>query len=276
MPPVSPSSYAQPPPTRSKRRTGEVFPLIKCGQELGIDTKIDAADRPAVAEADEAYKKWVAEEIVCGRTDEDVRMEEAVAQAVVKQGASAEVLVATEKMLHVEVVSCLVRKQSQQMVVESEDEDEPKIIIPPSSILHKIPCMRCMVKKAACTGPVGQTCDGCARIKQGCEKSNKSAGKKMQTGMVTAWSAKAAKAGSSKWAAAKDDNDNDKVKVVESHMCGKGKAPVHNQLDAKVVADLSQLLRLLRAKAMESQAAYLCLQVHIDQLAEALEKIGVE
>ncbi|KIN93552.1 hypothetical protein M404DRAFT_36006 [Pisolithus tinctorius Marx 270] len=207
-------------------------------------------------------------EIAWGRADEDVRMEEAVAQAVVEQGTSAEVPVMTEKMSHIEVVSCPVRK--------SEDEDEPKIIIPPGSILHKIPCARCMVKKAACTGPVGQTCNGCVRIKQGCEKSNKSAGKKTQTGTVTVRSAKAVKAGSSKQAAAEDDEDDDEVKVVESHTHGKGKALVRNRLNAKVAADLLQSLRLLRAKAVESQAAYLCLQVCVDQLAEALEKIGVE
>ncbi|KIO00579.1 hypothetical protein M404DRAFT_29507 [Pisolithus tinctorius Marx 270] len=196
---------------RWEQRTGEVFPLVEHRQELGIDTKIDTADGPAVAEANEAYKKWVAKEIVCGRTDKDMWMEEAVAQAVIEQGASAEVPAATEKMSHVEVVSCPVQK--------------------------------------------------------GCEKLNKSMGKKMQTGMVTVQSAKAA---------AKDDKDNDKVEVVESHMHRKGKAPVRNWLNAKVTADLSQSLRLLQAKAMESQAAYLLLQVHVDQLAEALEKIGVE
>ncbi|KIO10661.1 hypothetical protein M404DRAFT_20913 [Pisolithus tinctorius Marx 270] len=258
---------------RWEQRMGEVFPLVERRQELGIDTKIDAADGPTVAEADKAYEKWVAEEIARGRTDEDVRMEEVVTQAVVEQGASAEVLAVTEKMSHVEVVSHPVRKQT---VVESEDKDEPKIIIPPGSVLHKIPCAQCMVKKVACTGPVGQTCDGCACIKQGCKKSNKSAGKKMQTGTVTVWSAKAAKASLSKWAAAEDDDDDDEVEVVKSHMRRKGKAPVRNQLDAKVAADLSQSLRLLRAEAAESQATYLHLQVRVDQLAEALEKIGVE
>ncbi|KIO13207.1 hypothetical protein M404DRAFT_18700 [Pisolithus tinctorius Marx 270] len=88
-------------------------------------------------------------------------------------------------------------------------------------------------------------------------------------------SSKAAKAGPSK-RAADDDDDNDDVEVVESHTCAKGKAPVHGRLDPKVVADLSQLLRLLHVEATESHAAYLRLQVHMDQLAEALEKIGVE
>ncbi|KIO04902.1 hypothetical protein M404DRAFT_25986 [Pisolithus tinctorius Marx 270] len=261
---------------RWEQRTGEVFPLVERGRALGIDTKIDAADGPAVVEADEAYERWVSEEIVQGRANEDMRMEEAVAQAVIEQGTSAKVPVTTEKMSHIKVVSRPVQKQLRQTVAESEDKDEPKIIIPPGSILHKIPCTRCMVKKAACTRPVRWTCDGCACIKQGCEKSNKSTGKKTQTGTVTARSAKAAKASSSKRAAAEDDDDDDEVKVVESHMRGKGKALMRNWLDAKVAADLLQLLRLLRAKAVESQAAFLRLQVHIDQLAKALEKIGVE
>ncbi|KIN94712.1 hypothetical protein M404DRAFT_34758 [Pisolithus tinctorius Marx 270] len=197
---------------RWEQRMGEVFPLIKHGQELGINTKIGTVDGPAMTEADKAYKRWVATEIACGKADEDVWMEEEVTQAVGEQGPS----------------QFESPKQSQQTMAESEDKDEPKIVIPPGSILHKIPCAWCMVKK-------------------GCETSNKSAGKKMLTGMVTVWSAKAAKAGSSKWAAAEDDDD--KVKVVKSHTHVKGKALVRNWLDAKV---------------------------HMDQLAKALEKIGVE
>ncbi|KIN99662.1 hypothetical protein M404DRAFT_30327 [Pisolithus tinctorius Marx 270] len=260
---------------RWEQRTGEVFPLVECGRALGIDTKIDAADGPTVAEADEAYERWVSKEIARGRADEDMQMEEAVAQAVVEQGTSAEVPVTTEKMSHIEVVSHPVRKRSRQMVAESEDEDEPKIVIPPSSILHKVPCARCTVKKTACIGPIGRTCDGCARMKQGCEKSTKAAGKKAQAGASVARASKTAKASSSKRVVDNDDDD-DEVEVVESHMHAKGKAPVRSRLDAKVAADLSQSLRLLRAEAAESQAAYLRLQVHVDQLAEALEKIGVE
>ncbi|KIO11672.1 hypothetical protein M404DRAFT_20290 [Pisolithus tinctorius Marx 270] len=252
---------------RWEQRTGEVFPLVERGRALGIDTKIDMADGPAVAEANEAYERWVSKEIAWGRADKDMRMEEVVAQAVVKQGTSAEVPVTTEKMSHVEVVSHPVRK--------SKDEDEPKIIIPPGSILHKVPCARCTVKKTACIGPVGRTCDGCARMKQGCEKSTKATGKKAQAGASVARASKTAKVSSSKRVVDDDDDDN-KVEVVESHTRAKGKAPVHSRLDAKVAADLSQLLRLLRAEAAESQAAYLRLQVRVDQLAEALEKIGVE
>ncbi|KIN99754.1 hypothetical protein M404DRAFT_30218 [Pisolithus tinctorius Marx 270] len=252
---------------RWEQRTGEVFPLVERGQELGIDTKIDAADGPA--------EKWVAEEIARRRTDEDVQMEEEALQVVKEQGASLVVPVATEKMSHIEVVSQPVHKRSQQTIAESEDEEEPKIVVPPSSILHKVPCTRCTVKNTACTGLVGRTCNSCARMKQGCEKSMKAAGKKAQAGASIARSSKAAKAGPSK-RAADDDDDDDEVEVVESHTRAKGKAPVHGRLDPKVAADLSQSLRLLRAEAAESHAAYLRLQVRMDQLAEALEKIGVE
>ncbi|KIO02800.1 hypothetical protein M404DRAFT_27696 [Pisolithus tinctorius Marx 270] len=245
---------------RWEQRTGEVFPLVERGRALGIDTKIDAADGPAVAEADEAYERWVSEEIAQGRADEDVRMEEEASQVVEEQGASLVAPVATEKMSHVEVVSWPVRKRSRQTIAESEDEEEPKIVVPPGSILHKVPCTCCTVKNTACTGPVGRTCNGCMRMKQGCEKSTKAAGKKAQAGASVAQTSKAAKAGPSK-RAADDDDDDDEVEVVESHTRTKGKAPS---------------LRLLRAEATESHAAYLRLQVRVDQLAEALEKIGVE
>ncbi|KIN96365.1 hypothetical protein M404DRAFT_33344 [Pisolithus tinctorius Marx 270] len=209
--------------------------------------------RPAVAEADKAYEKWVAVEIAHGRTNKDMQMEEVVMQAAIEQGASAEVLAATEKMLHVKVVSCLVRKQSWQTVVESEDEDEPKITIPPGSILHKVPCTHCTVKNTACIGLIRRMCNSCMWMRQGCEKSMKATGKKAQTGTPVVWSSRAAKAGPSKRAA---DDDNE-VEVVESHTRTKGKAPVHSQLDPKVTADLSQSLRLLHAEAAESHAAYL-------------------
>ncbi|KIO12980.1 hypothetical protein M404DRAFT_19660 [Pisolithus tinctorius Marx 270] len=261
---------------RWEERTGEVYPIVEHGQELGIDTKIDAADGPAITEADEAYKRWVAEEIAHGKADEDMWMGEETAQAVSKQDASVAVPAATEKMSHVEVVAWLVRKQSRQTVTESEVEDEPKIIIPPSSILHKVPCTCCLVRNAVCTGPVGCTCNGCAWMKQRCEKSTKAMGKRAQAGASVAQASRSVKAGPSKRAVDDNDDNDDKVEVVESHTRVKGKAPVHSRLDAKVTANLSQSLRLLCAEAVESQAAYLHLQVRIDQLAEALEKIGVE
>ncbi|KIN97490.1 hypothetical protein M404DRAFT_32221 [Pisolithus tinctorius Marx 270] len=251
---------------RWEERTGEVYPIVECGQELGIDTKIDAADGPAITETNEAYKRWVAEEISHGKADKDVRMGEEAAQAVGKQGASVAVPVVTEKMSHVEVVARPVRKT----IAESEDEDEPKINVPPGSILHKVPCMHCLVRNAACMGPAGRMCNGCTQMKQRCEKSTKAAGKRAQAGTSVAQASKTTKASPSKRTV------DDKVEVVESHACTKGKAPVRGWLDARVAADLSQSLRLLRAEAVESQAAYLRLQVHVDQLAKALEKIGVE
>ncbi|KIO08929.1 hypothetical protein M404DRAFT_22741 [Pisolithus tinctorius Marx 270] len=254
-----------------EERTGEVYPIVEHGQALGIDTKIDAADGPAITEADEAYERWVAKEIAHGKANEDVQMGEETAQAVSEQGVSVVVPVVTEKMSHVEVVAQLVRKRSWQMVAESKDEDELKIVILPGSILHKVPCVCCLVRNATCTGPIGRTSNGCTQMKQRCEKSTKAMGKRAQAGTLVAQASRSTKAGPSKRAV--DDN---KVEVVKSHMCMKGKAPVHSWLDVKVVADLLQSLRLLRAEATESQAAYLRLQVHIDQLAEALEKIGVE
>ncbi|KIO00585.1 hypothetical protein M404DRAFT_29519 [Pisolithus tinctorius Marx 270] len=254
---------------RWEERTGEVYPIIERGQELGIDTKIDAVDGPAIAEADEAYERWVAEEIVRGKADTDMQMGKETVQAVGKHGVSVAVPAVTEKMSHVEVVARLVQKT----VAESKDEDELKIVIPPSSILHKVPCTHCLVRNAACMGPAGHTCNGCAQMKQRCEKSTKAVGKRAQAGTSVAQASRSAKAGPSKRAI--DDDDNE-VEVVESHTHAKGKALVHSRLDAKVTADLSQSLRLLRAVAVESQAAYLRLQVCIDQLAEALENIGVE
>ncbi|KIO08763.1 hypothetical protein M404DRAFT_22625 [Pisolithus tinctorius Marx 270] len=249
---------------------GEVYPIIECRQELGIDTKIDTADGPAIAEANEAYERWVAEEIAHGKANKDVRMGEETVQAVGEQGASVAVPAVTEKMLHVEVVAWLVRKT----VAESKDEDEPKIVVLPGSILHKVPCVRCLVRNAACTGPAGHTCNSCTRMKQRCEKSTKAAGKRAQAGASVAQASRSAKAGPSKRAI--DDDDDDEVEVVKSHTHAKGKAPVRSQLNAKVAADLLQSLRLLRAEAVESQAAYLRLQVCVNQLAEDLEKIGVE
>ncbi|KAI6008926.1 hypothetical protein F5J12DRAFT_892070 [Pisolithus orientalis] len=58
-----------------EQRTGEVHPLVKCGQVLGVDTRIDATDGPILAEANKAYEKWSVEETAaaaCGGGDEDV------------------------------------------------------------------------------------------------------------------------------------------------------------------------------------------------------------
>ncbi|KAI5994596.1 hypothetical protein F5J12DRAFT_896709 [Pisolithus orientalis] len=225
--------------------------LVERRKELGVTVRVDAAEVPILAEADNIYERWMAEEAeVHARVEQDVQMGDENAQETRGPHASVAVPVVTEKMSHVEVVSHLVWKQT---IAESKDEDEPKIVVPPSSILHKVPCMQCM----------------------GCEKLMKAVGKKAQAGTSVMQASKTAKASSSK-RVVDDDDDDDEAEVVESHMCAKGKAPVHSQLNAKVVANLSQSLRLLRAEAMELQAAYLHLQVRIDQLAKALEKIWVE
>ncbi|KIN96547.1 hypothetical protein M404DRAFT_33153 [Pisolithus tinctorius Marx 270] len=223
-----------------EERTGEVYPIVKHGQELGINTKIDAVDGPAIAEADEAYERWVAKEIAHRKANEDVQMGEETAQAVGEQDASVTVPVATEKMSHVKVVARPVRKT----VAESEDKDELKIIVLPGSILHKVPCAHCLVRNAVCMGPAGHMCNGCVWMKQRCEKSTKAMGKRVQAGASVTQASRTAKAGPSKRAV-----DNNEVEVVKSHTCTKGKAPACSRLDAKVC---------------------------IDQLAEALEKIGVE
>ncbi|KAI6035640.1 hypothetical protein F5J12DRAFT_887437 [Pisolithus orientalis] len=228
---------------RWEEKMAMLMPLVEHGKELGITVRVDAAEVPILAEVDNVYKRWTVEEAeVHARAEQDVQMGDENAQETGGPGASVAVPAATEKMLHIEVVSCLVQK------AKSEDKDKPKIIVPPGSILHKVPCAWCMVKKTACIRPVGQTCDGCVQMKQGCKKLTKAMGKKAQAGASVTWALKTAKASSSKRVIDDDDND-DEVKVVESHTHAKGKAPVCSRLDAKV---------------------------HVDQLAEALEKIGVE
>ncbi|KIN97493.1 hypothetical protein M404DRAFT_32226 [Pisolithus tinctorius Marx 270] len=115
---------------RWEKRSGEVFPLVERGRELDVDTKIDTADGPAVAEVDEAYERWVSEEIARLKVDEDVRMEEEALQGAEGQGASAAEPVVSIRMTHVEVPqpAC---KHSQQAVAEGDDDNKPKITIPP-------------------------------------------------------------------------------------------------------------------------------------------------
>ncbi|KIO01221.1 hypothetical protein M404DRAFT_28953 [Pisolithus tinctorius Marx 270] len=156
-------------------------------------------------------------------------------------------------MSHVKVVAQLVQKT----IAESKDEGKPKINVPPGSILHKLHVQWLCMDEAKVQ-----------EVNEGCGEES--------TGRHITQALKTAKAGPSKRTVDDNNNNNNKVEVVESHTHAKGKAPVHSRLDARVVANLSQLLRLLRAEAMESQAAYLRLQVRIDQLTEALEKIGVE
>ncbi|KIN98429.1 hypothetical protein M404DRAFT_31274 [Pisolithus tinctorius Marx 270] len=195
-----------------EEKMATLMPLVEHGKELSVMVRVDAAEAPILAEADDVYKQWMAEEAeVRARAEQDVLMGDENAQETGGPGASIAVPAATEKMSHVEVVSHPVQKRSRQTVAESEDEDEPKIVVPPSSILHKVLCTQCTVKKTACIRPIGQTCDGSR-------------------------ASKTAKASSSKRVVDDDDDDNE-VKVVESHTHAKGKAPVHSRLDAKVRVD---------------------------------------
>ncbi|KIN93753.1 hypothetical protein M404DRAFT_35780 [Pisolithus tinctorius Marx 270] len=252
-----------------EKQSGEVFPLVEHGRELDVDTKIDTADGPVVAEADEAYERWVVEEIVQLKVDEDVRMEEEASQGAEGQGASAAEPVASVRMTHMEVPQPA-RKCSQQAIAEGDDDDKPKITIPPGAVLHPVPCAWCALKGMSCIGPSGKTCDGCVKMKQRCEKSNKGTGKKAQAGASVARSTKAPRAGPSKRA------HDDDVEVVKTRMCSKGKAPVHGGFDGKTALDISQALGMVRAEAMAAHAANLRLQVRIEQLPEALAKLGVE
>ncbi|KAI6148878.1 hypothetical protein BKA82DRAFT_22637 [Pisolithus tinctorius] len=147
-------------------------------------------------------------------------------------------LAATERMSHVEVPQPA-RKRSQQTIAKSDDNGKPKGTL--------------------CFGLSGKTCDWCAKMKQGCEKSSKGSGKRAQAGASIARATKAPKAGTSK--RAHDDIVIIVVEVVEGRTCGKGKAPVHGGFDDKTATDISQALGMVRAEAMAAHAANLCLQV---------------
>ncbi|KIN98408.1 hypothetical protein M404DRAFT_31414 [Pisolithus tinctorius Marx 270] len=148
-------------------------------------------------------------------------------------------------------------KQSQQTIAESDKEPtQSKIHIPAMGMItHKEPWMQCALKRISCTGMLGKTCNACTKIKQGCEKSSKAAGKKAQAGASVARSTKAPKAGPSKWD--HDSDDDNIMEVVKSRACG-------------------NVLTMVRAKAMASHAATMCLQVCVDQLTEVLEELGIE
>ncbi|KIO10455.1 hypothetical protein M404DRAFT_21380 [Pisolithus tinctorius Marx 270] len=252
---------------RWEEKTVVLMPLVERGKALGVSVQVDAEDTPALAEADDWYERWTAEEAEAhAKAEQDVQMGEETAVEVGNEGTGV-------KMSHVEVPQPA-RKRLQQTIVESKDEAGRRVMILPGSVLHKVPCARCSVKNAVCFGVEGQTCDGCMRMKQGCEKSMKVAGKRAQAGASIGQSSKAPKAGPSK--RAHDNNDNDIVEVVESRTHGKGKAPVHGGLDGKAAAALSRVLTMVRAKAAASHAATMRLQVHVDQLTEALEELGIE
>ncbi|KIN96160.1 hypothetical protein M404DRAFT_33474 [Pisolithus tinctorius Marx 270] len=235
---------------RWEEKTAVLMPLVERGKALGVSVRVDAEDAPALAEADDWYERWTVEEAeACAKAEQDVQMGEETAVDVGNEGMGV-------KMSHVEVPqpAC---KRSWQTVAESEDEAGRKVVIPPGSVLHKVPCARCSVKNA-----------------QGCEKSTKATGKRAQAGASIGRSSKAPKAGPSK--RAHDDDDDDIMEVVESRTRGKGKAPVRGGLDGKAAAALSRVLTMVRAEAAASHAATMCLQVRIDQLTEALEELGIE
>ncbi|KIN99091.1 hypothetical protein M404DRAFT_30706 [Pisolithus tinctorius Marx 270] len=262
---------------RWEEKTGEVYPIVERGWELDVDIKIDAVDGPAIAEADEAYERWSTEEVAAaarGGGDEDVRMEEEVAQEVGEgQGTSAAVPAAMERMSHMEVPQPA-RKRSRQTIAESDDNGKPKVTVPPGQVLHAVPCMRCTIKGTPCFGPSGKMCNWCVKMKQGCKKSSKGSGKRPQAGASIACATKAPKASTSKQA--HDNDDNDVMEVVKGRTCGKGKAPVRGGFDDKTATDISQALGMVRAEAMAAHAANLHLQVHVEQLLEALARLGVE
>ncbi|KIN97984.1 hypothetical protein M404DRAFT_31674 [Pisolithus tinctorius Marx 270] len=206
--------------------------LVECGKELGVMVRVDAVDAPILAKVDNVYKQWTMEEAKAHvSAEQDVQMGDENMQETRGQGASIAVPAVTEKMLHIEVVSQPVWKQLQQTIAESKDKTEPKGHDP------------AQVNSA----------QGTLHVVLGEEGSMYWSRKRAQTGTSVVQASKTTKASLSKRIV-----DN-KVEVVESHTCVKGKS-----------------LRLLCAKAMESHAAYLQLQVHVDQLTKALEKIGVE
>ncbi|KIN95159.1 hypothetical protein M404DRAFT_34422 [Pisolithus tinctorius Marx 270] len=234
---------------RWEEKTAVLMPLVKRGKALGVSMRVDAEDAPALAEADDWYEQWTAEEAEARvKAEQDVQMGEETAAEVGNEGTGL-------KMSHVEVPQPA-RKRLQQTIAESKDEAGLRVTIPPGSVLHKVPCARCSVKNA------------------GCEKSTKAAGKRAQASASIARSLKAPKASLSK--RAHDDDDNDIVEVVESRTRGKGKTSGRSAVSNKTMTDLSQALAMVRAEAVAMHAANLWLQVRIEQLAEALAEHGIK
>ncbi|KAI5990058.1 hypothetical protein F5J12DRAFT_786585 [Pisolithus orientalis] len=238
-----------------EEKTAILMPLVKQGKVLGVSVWVSAEDAPVLAEADDLYEQWTAEEAEAhAKVEQDIQMGEETVVELSDDGAV--------KMSHVEVPQPAHR--SQKTIAESNKEPTwLKICIPATGMItHKEPCMQCALKRIYCTGMLGKTCDVCAKIKQGCEKSSKAAGKK------------APKASPSKWG--HDDGNNDIMEVVKSRARRKGKVPVCGGLDDKTAVALSRALMMVRAKAMASHTATMHLQVCINQLMEALEELGIE
>ncbi|KAI5994250.1 hypothetical protein F5J12DRAFT_785814 [Pisolithus orientalis] len=219
-----------------EEKTVVLMPLVEQGKVLGVSIWVNTEDASMLAEADDLYEQWT--------------MEEAKAHVRAKQdiqmGEETAVELSDEggvvKMSHVEVP-----QPAHKTVAESNKDERPKVSIPPR--------------------PSSKMCSGCARMKQGCKKSRKGAGKRAQAGTS------APKAGPSKHT---HDDDNNIMEVVKTHGHGKGQAPMHGRVDKKTAMGLLQALGLVRAKAMAAHTANLCLHVCIEQLAEALAKLGVE
>ncbi|KIO00008.1 hypothetical protein M404DRAFT_29840 [Pisolithus tinctorius Marx 270] len=231
---------------RWEEKTAVLMPLVERGKALGVSIWVDTEDAPALAEADDWYERWTAEEAEARmKAEQDVQMGEETAAEVGNEGAGLQ-------MSHVEVPQPA-RKRLRQTIAESENEAGPRVMIPPRSVLHKVPCVRCSVKNV------------------GCEKSMKAMGKRAQAGASIARSSKAPKAGPSKRA-----HDDNIVEVVESRTCGKGKTSGRSAVSNKTATDLLQALAMVRAEAVATHAANLRLQVRIEQLAEVLAEHGIE
>ncbi|KIO05033.1 hypothetical protein M404DRAFT_25647 [Pisolithus tinctorius Marx 270] len=178
----------------------EMMMWLRCWEEKTVDT----ADTPVLAEANDLYEWWTTEEVeLHAKAEQDIQMGE---ETMVELGDDSAV-----KMSHVEVP-----QPAHKAIAESDKEEH--------------------CKGAPCIRPSGKTCDGCTKMKQGCEKSSKGVGKRAQAGASVVQSTKVAKASPSKWT---NDDDDDIMEVVKSRAHGKGKAPVHGGLDGKTAMALS-------------------------------------
>ncbi|KAI6003262.1 hypothetical protein F5J12DRAFT_783688 [Pisolithus orientalis] len=194
--------------------------------------------------------------------EQDVQMEEETTVEVSDEGAAV-------KMSHEEVP-----QPAHKMIAESNNDGRPQVSIPPGLVLHAVPCTWCTIKGMPCIRPSGKMCNGCMKMKQGCKESSKAGGRKVQTSALVACATKAPKASLSKWA--HNDDSDDIVEVVKGKTCGKGKEPVCGRFNGKTTMDISQALGMVRDEAVAAHVANLHLQVCVEQLSEALVKLGVE
>ncbi|KIO04904.1 hypothetical protein M404DRAFT_25990 [Pisolithus tinctorius Marx 270] len=82
---------------RWEEKTVALMPLVERGKTLGVSVRVDAADAPVLAEADDVYERWTAEEAeVRAKAKQDVHMGEETAVGVGNEGTEV-------KMSHVEV-----------------------------------------------------------------------------------------------------------------------------------------------------------------------------